>query len=157
MDRLIAVQKLKRAREEELKFLKMVPENKDKNIYIQFGQENRKMRKEKQKQREDQYESFKEELEGKIKILEGYDIKEAMKNQRRDWINKERAENKGEPPVSIELFYKRNDVEKKVDLNDQQKKLQEEQVKKELKKEQDKKKGEEKGNMIQCNFFNLVN
>lgn len=149
IDRLIAVQKLKRAREEELKFLKMVPENKEENIYLQFAQHNRKARKEKQKQREEQYETYKDELEDKIKIIEGYDIKEAMKNQRRDWINKERSENKGEPPVSIDLFYKRFDVEKKVELNDQQKKLQEDQAKEKLKKEQDKKKGEEKGNVIQ--------
>lgn len=127
----------------------MVPENKEENIYLQFAQQNRKARKDKQKQREEQYESYKEELEEKIKIIEGYDIKEAMKNQRRDWINKERAENKGEPPVSIDLFYKRFDVEKKVELNDQQKKLQEDQAKEKLKKEQDKKKGEEKGNVIQ--------
>jgi len=147
------VQKLKRAREEELKFLKMVPENKEKNIYIRFSEENRKARKEKQRQKEENYEGYKEELEEKIKIIEGYDIKEAMKNQRRDWINKERAENKGEPPVSIDLFYKRFDVDKKVELNDQQKKLQEDQAKEKLKKEQDKKKGEEKGNSIQCILF----
>jgi len=134
----------------------MIPENKADNIYIKFEEENRKARKDKQKQREEQYESYKEELEEKIKIIEGYDIKEEMKNQRRDWINKERAENKGEPPVSIDLFYKRFDVEKKVELNDQQKKLQEDQAKEKLKKEQDKKKGEEKGNVIQCNFYKYI-
>jgi len=145
---------LKRAREDELKFLKMVPKNKEENIYIKFEEENRKDRKEKQKQKEDQYENYKEELEDKIKIIEGYDIKEGLKNERREWINEERSKNKGEPPANLDLFYKRLDVEKKVELNDQQKKLQEDQAKEKLKKEQDKKKGEEKGLNLPYLFIN---
>lgn len=144
------MQKLKKAREEELKFLKMVPENQADNIYIRFDEENKKERKLRQEEKNMQYKEYKVELEEKIKIIEGYDIKEAMKNQRRDWINKERSENKGEPPLNIALFYKRNDIEKKVELNDAQKKVQEEQTKDKLKKEQDKKKKEEVGNNIQC-------
>jgi hypothetical protein len=128
----------------------MVPGNKEENIYMIFCDENRKDRKNKQEQRKDQYKDYKEDLENKIRTIEGYDIKEAMKNQRRDWINKERSENRGEPPLNIDLFYKRLDVEKKVELNDAQKKALEEQAKEKLKKEQDKKKNEEKGNQIQC-------
>jgi hypothetical protein len=135
----------------------MVPGNKDENIYMIFSEENRKDRKNKQEQRKEQYKEYKVDLENKIRTIEGYDIKEAMKNQRRDWINKERSENKGEPPLKIDLFYKRLDVEKKVDLNDAQKKALEEQAKEKLKKEQDKKKNEEKGNQIQCkNNFNKI-
>ena len=133
----------------------MVPENKEDNIYMIFSEENRKERKNKQVQREDQYKEYKDELDNKIRTIEGYDIKDAMKNQRRDWINKERSENKGEPPLNIDLYYKRLDVEKKEELNDAQKKAMEEQAKEKLKKEQDKKKTEEKGNQIQCNFINL--
>jgi len=128
----------------------MVPGNKEDNMYMIFSEENRKERKNKQIQREDQYKEYKEDLGNKIRTIEGYDIKEAMKNQRRDWINKERSENRGEPPLNIDLYYKRLDVEKKVELNDAQKKALEEQAKEKLKKEQDKKKNEEKGNQIQC-------
>ena len=128
----------------------MVPENPSENIYQKFSEENRKDRKLKQEQKEEEYKSYKNELENKIKIIEGYDIKEAMKNQRRDWINKERSENRGEPPVSIDLFYKRLDVEKRVELNDAQKKLQDDITKDKVKKEQDKKKKEETGNFITC-------
>lgn len=128
----------------------MSPGNKEDNMYMIFSDENRKERKNKQIQREDQYQDYKTDLENKIRTIEGYDIKEAMKNQRRDWINKERSENRGEPPINIDLYYKRLDVAKKVDLNDAQKKAMEEQAKEKLKKEQDKKKTEEKGNQIQC-------
>ena len=133
----------------------MVPGTKEENMYIVFAEENRKARKNKQTQREDQYHEYKDELGNKIRTIEGYDIKEAMKNQRRDWINKERSENRGEPPLNIDLYYKRLDVEKKVEVNDAQKKAMEEQAKEKLKKEQDSKKKEEKGNQIQCNKFNL--
>jgi hypothetical protein len=79
-----------------------------------------------------------------------------MMNQRKDWIEKEKHTNKGAPPLNVNEFYKRNDVEKREELDDQQKKVQEGLAKDKLKQEQDKKKKEESGTKIICNYLVLI-
>src|SRR5690348_16446663 len=100
MEHLVSVQKTRKNREEEMKFLKMIPDNKNK-IIEEFAKENRQIRKTDQDQKNTEYDKYKKELEDKIKIVEGYDIKEAMKIERREWINKEKTDNQGEPPHSL--------------------------------------------------------
>ena len=81
----------------------------------------------------------------KIKLLEEYDIKEEMKDQRRNWISKITSENKGTPPFSIELFEKRYDAEKPLDEDENQNKKKDNIAKDKLKKLQDAKKKNEGG------------
>lgn len=152
MDHLISVKKLKKTREEELYFLKMLPDESN-NLIQQFDEENRKIRKIKQEQKEEDYDKFKKDLDNKMRIVEGYDIKESMKNERRDWINNEKAVNLGEPPHLVKLFYDKDNKGIKVELDENQKKVAENLAKEKLKKEQDKKKKDENGAMIKCIFY----
>lgn len=150
-EHLIAVQKLKKAKEEEMKFLKMLPSegNPNEQLEIKIAEENRKNRKIVQKERATDYENYKKDLEENIKLVEGYNIHQDMMNQRKDWLDKEKIET-GTVPLNIDLFYKRLDVEKKVELDEQQKKVAETIAKDKLKKEQDKKKKDENGALIKC-------
>lgn len=154
MEHLVSVQKTKKNREEEMKFLKMIPDNKNKLIE-EFSKENRNIRKIDQEQKNIEYDKVKKDLEEKILLIEGYDIKEAMKNERREWINKEKSDNKGEPPHSLDQFYKRLDVEKRVELDENQKKVAENIAKEKLKKEQDKKKKDETGALIKRKILKI--
>ena len=106
-----------------------------------------------QKNNLQEYETYKESLKGTIDMIEGNDLKENMINERRDWINKYKAINKGEPPHLIDLFYKRHELEKKEELDENQKKVQENIAKEKLKKGQDSKKKEESGAFIKCKFI----
>ena len=135
-------------REDEFVFLKMLPDNTPQNIVLNnFSEENKKLRKINQNQKALEYDKYKNNLIEKIKTVESYDIKEAMKNDRRAWINKEKALNNGKPPQSLDEYYKRNavDNDKLNELDENQKKEQEKIDKDKLKKEQDKKKKDEQG------------
>ena len=95
----------------------------------------------------------------KIRLLEEYDIKEEMKDQRRNWISKVTSENKGQPPYDVELFYQRFLAAKPDEKDEAQKKKEEQIAKDKLKKLQDaKKKTESGGNAgpVKCNFSNNV-
>jgi hypothetical protein len=84
---------------------------------------------------------MKEDLARRLKIINEYDIKEGLKNARRDWICKVTEERKGEPPFTV------------VDRpNDAEKKAKEAIAKEKLKKEQDKKKKDDQGPKLRCNF-----
>lgn len=152
MEHLIAVQKLKKTREDEAKFLKMMPEEKIEDIGIKLAEENRVHRKVIQREKESDYDKYKNDLTKNIKTVEGYEIRQGMINERKEWMDKEKEVNKGEPPYSIKLFYDKLNVEKKVELDENQKKVNENIAKDKLKKEQDKKKKEENGNLIKCIF-----
>ena len=135
-------------REDEFVFLKMLPDNTPDTLDLNmFSEENKKIRKINQTQKAIEYEKYKHNLAEKIKSVESYDIKEAMKNDRRAWMNKEKALNNGKPPQSLDEYYKKNavDLEKLNELDENQKKEQEKIDKDKLKKEQDKKKKDEQG------------
>ena len=85
----------------------------------------------------------------KIKLIEEYDIKEGLKNERRDWISKVTEETK-EPPYSVEWFYKKKDAERPANLDDAQLKEKGRQEKDKLKKLQDDKKKNEAGAIVKC-------
>jgi len=152
IEHLISIYKVKKTREDEMKFLKMLPDGED-NLDLRIAEENRKNRKVVQIEKELEYNNYKKDLASNIELVEGYQIYEDMVSQRKDWIEKEKHVNKGVPPKSINLFYKRNDVEKRVELDEGQKKVAETIAKDKLKKEQDKKKKEESSNKIICKTF----
>lgn len=155
-EHLISLYKVRKTREEELKFLKMLPSDSDKEDQygVKIAEETRNNRKIIQREKDEDYEKFKKDLTKNIQLVEGYEIYQDMMNQRKDWIEKEKHTNKGAPPLNVNEFYKRNDVEKREELDDQQKKVAEGIAKDKLKKEQDKKKKEESGTKITCNKFN---
>ena len=98
------------------------------------------------------------DLAQKIRLLEEYDIKEEMKDQRRNWISKVTSENKGVPPYDVELFYLRFQAAKPDEKDDAQKKKEEQIAKDKLKKLQDAKKKTEGGNAgpVKCNNINNI-
>ena len=169
LQHLIAIQKVKQIREEEMKFLRMKkysleeaaiipalnsigtnPTEKDEEFsMIQSPEEVRKNRKEIQKERERDYEKYLKQLEESINNVEGYDLKQKMINQRRDWIEEYKHNHAGEPPQLIKLFYEKFDVTIKQELDENQKKEKDKIAKDKLKKEQDKKKKDEQGDKIQ--------
>lgn len=148
-EHLISLHKVRKTKEEELQFLKMLPSNND-DLIENIAQENRKNRKIIQKEKNEEYNKYKKDLSKNIEVVEGYDIYQDMMNQRKEWVEKEKLVNKGLVPFSIEDFYKRQEVEKREEIDDQQKKAQEQIAKDKLKKEQDKKKKEESGTKIVC-------
>ena len=169
LQHLIAIQKVKQIREEEMKFLRMkkysieesaiIPalnsigtnptEKNEEYSLIQAPEEIRKNRKEIQKERERDYQEYLKELEKSITNVEGYDMKQKMINERRDWIEKYKHDHAGEPPQLIKLYYDQFDVTIKQELDDNQKKEKDKIAKDKLKKEQDKKKKDEQGDKIQ--------
>jgi hypothetical protein len=151
-EHLISLHKVRKTKEEELQFLKMLP-SVGNDMTQSIAQENRKNRKIIQKEKEEEYNKYKKDLSKNIEVVEGYDIYQDMMNQRKEWIEKEKLVNKGLVPFSIEEFYKRQEVEKREEIDDQQKKAQEQIAKDKLKKEQDKKKKEESGTKIVCKFL----
>jgi hypothetical protein len=123
----------------------MLPDDSSKDI-DEFTEENRKVRKVIKDQKLNDYEKYKTDLERKVLNIESHDIKETMKNERRDWINQQKLlSDKNEPPQQLKKFYQRNDVAKIEVEDDQQKKAKEQIAKDKLKKEQDKKKKDEQG------------
>ena len=88
--------------------------------------------------------------------MEEYDIKEEMKDQRRNWISKVTSENKGLPPYDIEQFYERFLAKKPDEKDEAQKKKEEQLAKEKLKKLQDQKKKQEgQGSQgpVKCTLF----
>jgi hypothetical protein len=144
IEHLISIQKVKRTREEEMKSIKMLPsEALEDNLDIRVAEEFRKGRKVIQKQIAEDYKNYKKELIENIIQQDEYEIKQNMINQRKDWMEKEKQRKKGVPPMGINEFYKRNDLEKPVEMTEEQKKILEENAKNKLKGEQDKIKKEE--------------
>ena len=165
---LIAIQKVKQIREDELKFLKMkknsieeaaiIPalnsiganptEKEEQFMNLKSPQEVRKDRKEIQKEKERDYEKYLSDMENSIKVIEGYDMREKMINERRDWMEKYKRDNNGTPPQLIQSYYDQFKVTLQEELDDNQKKEKDKIAKDKLKKEQDKKKKDEQGDMI---------
>jgi len=165
---LVANQKFKQMREDEMKFLKMKSNTLEENFVIpalnsigtnptekdeifsniKSPEEIRKIRKEIQKERQKEYDEYLKSLEKSITEVEGYDMKQKMINERRDWIEQYKHDHK-EPPQQIKLFYDKFKVTIKQELDDNQKKEKDKIAKDKLKKEQDKKKKDEQGDKIQ--------
>ena len=165
---LVAIQKVKQIKEEEMKFLRMKKNTFEENLMIpalnsigtnptekdeifsnlKSPEEIRKNRKEIQKERERDYQDYLKNLEKSINEVEGYDIKQKMINERRDWMEQYKQDHK-QPPQQIKLFYDKLKVTIKQELDDNQKKEKDKIAKDKLKKEQDKKKKDEQGDKIQ--------
>ena len=168
LQHLVAIQKVKQIKEEEMKFLKMKKNTLEENLIIpalnsigtnptekdevfsnlKSPAEIRKNRKEIQKERQRDYEEYLKNLEKSINETEGYEMKQKMINERRDWMEQYRHDNK-QPPQQIKLFYDKFKVTIKQELDDNQKKEKDKIAKDKLKKEQDKKKKDEQGDKIQ--------
>ena len=168
LQHLVAIQKVKQIKEEEMKFLRMKKNTFEENLMIpalnsigtnptekdeifsnlKSPDEIRKNRKEIQKERERDYKDYLKNLEKSIKEVEGYDIKQKMINERRDWMEQYKHDHK-QPPQQIKLFYDKFKVTIKQELDDNQKKEKDKIAKDKLKKEQDKKKKDEQGDKIQ--------
>ena len=168
MQHLVAFQKVKKYKEEEMVFLRMKkntfediedypplnsigtnPTEKDEVFSnIKPPEEIRKNRKEIQKERQRDYDEYLKTLEKSINEVEGYDMKQKMINERRDWMEQYKHDHK-EPPQQIKLFYDKFNVTIKQELDDNQKKEKDKIAKDKLKKEQDKKKKDEQGDKIQ--------
>ena len=134
----------------------MLPSDDKEELGGKIADETRTNRKIIQREKQEEYDRYKKDLSKNIELVEGYEIYQDMTNQRKEWIEKEKQVNKGVPPMMIDDFYKRNDVEKRLELDDQQKKVQEGLAKDKLKQEQDKKKKEESGTKIICNYLVLI-
>ena len=165
---LVAIQKVKQIKEEEMKFLRMKKNTFEENLMIpalnsigtnptekdeifinlKSPEEIRKNRKEIQKERERDYQDYLKNLEKSINEVEGYDIKQKMINERRDWMEQYKHDHK-QPPQQIKLFYDKFKVTIKQELDDNQKKEKDKIAKDKLKKEQDKIKKDEQGDKIQ--------
>ena len=168
LQHLVAIQKVKQIKEEEMKFLRMKKNTLEENLVIpalnsigtnptekdevfsniKSPEEIRKNRKEIQKERQRDYEEYLKTLEKSINEVEGYDMKQKMINERRDWMEQYKHDHK-EPPQQIKLFYDKFNVTIKQELDDNQKKEKDKIAKDKLKKEQDKKKKDEQGDKIQ--------
>ena len=168
LQHLVAIQKVKQIKEEEMKFLRMKKNTFEENLMIpalnsigtnptekdeifsnlKSPEEIRKNRKEIQKERERDYQDYLKNLEKSINEVEGYDIKQKMINERRDWMEQYKHDHK-QPPQQIKLFYDKFKVTIKQELDDNQKKEKDKIAKDKLKKEQDKKKKDEQGDKIQ--------
>ena len=168
MHHLVAIQKVKQIKDEEMKFLRMKKNTFEENLMIpalnsigtnptekdeifsnlKSPEEIRKNRKEIQKERERDYQDYLKNLEKSINEVEGYDIKQKMINERRDWMEQYKHDHK-QPPQQIKLFYDKFKVTIKQELDDNQKKEKDKIAKDKLKKEQDKKKKDEQGDKIQ--------
>ena len=168
LQHLVAIQKIKQIKEEEMEFLRMKkisledstnihalnsigtnPTEDDKVFSnIKSPEEIRKIRKEIQKEKQKDYEEYLKTLEKSINEVEGYDMKQKMINERRDWIDQYKHDHH-EPPQQIKLFYDKFKVTIKEELDDNQKKEKDKIAKDKLKKEQDKKKKDEQGDKIQ--------
>ena len=169
LQHLVAIQKVKDMKDMEMKFLRMKKYNLEDNIEqepalnsigtnptekdeifskIKPPEEIRKNRKEIQKERQRDYDEYLKNLEKSINEVEGYDMKQKMINERRDWMEQYKHDHK-EPPQQIKLFYDKFNVTIKQELDDNQKKEKDKIAKDKLKKEQDKKKKDEQGDKIQ--------
>lgn len=159
---VIAIYKLKNNKFTEMELLKMISsdpndEASELNVLNLYSKLVREHRKKEQYNEHINYENeFKNELIDKFNKIEKDNLRENMINERRDWIINYIKENNGEPPTSIKLFDKRNEIEKKVELDDNQKKAQENIAKDKLKKQQDVKKKEEGGQLIKCIDYNYI-
>ena len=167
LQHLVAIQKIKQIREEEMKFLRMKKNTLEENLAIpalnsigtnptekdevfsniKSPDEIRKNRKEIQKERQRDYDEYLKNLEKSINEVEGYDMKQKMINERREWMEQYKHDH-NEPPQQIKLFYDKFNVTIKQELDDNQKKEKDKIAKDKLKKEQDKKKKDEQGDKI---------
>ena len=167
LQHLVAIQKIKQIREEEMKFLRMKKNTLEENLLIpalnsigtnptekdevfsniKSPEEIRKNRKEIQKERQRDYNEYLKNLEKSINEVEGYDMKQKMINERREWMEQYKHDH-NEPPQQIKLFYDKFNVTIKQELDDNQKKEKDKIAKDKLKKEQDKKKKDEQGDKI---------
>ena len=167
LQHLVAIQKIKQIREEEMKFLRMKKNTLEENLAIpalnsigtnptekdevfsniKSPDEIRKNRKEIQKERQRDYDEYLKNLEKSINEVEGYDMRQKMINERREWMEQYKHDN-NEPPQQIKLFYDKFNVTIKQELDDNQKKEKDKIAKDKLKKEQDKKKKDEQGDKI---------
>ena len=167
LQHLVAIQKIKQIREEEMKFLRMKKNTLEENLAIpalnsigtnptekdeifsniKSPEEIRKNRKEIQKERQRDYDEYLKNLEKSINEVEGYDMRQKMINERREWMEQYKHDH-NEPPQLIKLFYDKFNVTVKQELDDNQKKEKDKIAKDKLKKEQDKKKKDEQGDKI---------
>ena len=167
LQHLVAIQKVKQIREEEMKFLRMKKYTLEENLTIpalnsigtnptekdeifsniKSPDEIRKNRKEIQKERQRDYDEYLKNLEKSINEVEGYDMRQKMINERREWMEQYKHDH-NEPPQQIKLFYDKFNVTIKQELDDNQKKEKDKIAKDKLKKEQDKKKKDEQGDKI---------
>jgi SpoVK/Ycf46/Vps4 family AAA+-type ATPase len=62
----------------------------------------------------------KQELEDDIEAIEGVDIMENMLNERRVWIQEQKAQTNGKVPQDIAKFYERNNLEQPLNAEDEE-------------------------------------
>jgi len=60
------------------------------------------------------YQRQKDDIKDEIKAVEGYDIKEKMLKERRDWILEQQAIT-GKPPADFEKFYEKIEIDPEAD------------------------------------------
>ena len=156
VEHIVALHKMRKAKEEELKFLKMSSEdtNSEENIGVQLAEENRKQRKIVQKEKLVDYEKYKNNLIENVNLLEKYNIQQGMTKERKEWIEKETHLNRGQPPQILQGFYEKLNVRINEKLDDKQKKVADDITKAYIKKEQAKKKKDEGSALINGKFYN---
>lgn len=159
-ENLMAHYKLKKTKYDEMELLKMLPYNTSaldiNSDPIKFSKETRDERKRIQNNNNMYYNICKDEIKDKFHKIEEDDLRENMKNERRDWISKQIMFNDPKtqgPPHDIKLFYQKDDVEKKEILDENQVKMKENIAKDKLKGKQDAKKKDENGQMIKCKII----
>jgi hypothetical protein len=147
VEHLVSLHKIKRAKEDELKFLKMIPDDKVETEVTgsKLAEENRKQRKLIQKEKQDEYDNYKNDMSNNIILMEKYDIQQGMIKERKDWLESDIQNNNGKVPQHMGLFYDAKDVNTKDILDDSQQKAKDDIEKAKLKKLQEKKKKDESG------------
>jgi len=155
VEHIVALHKMRKAKEEELKFLKMSSENKnsEETIGVQLAEENRKQRKLIQKEKLFDYNKYKNNMIDNVNLLEKYNIQQGMTKERKEWIEKETHLNRGEPPKSLNGFYEKLNVGINEKLDDKQKKVADDITKANIKKQQEKKKKDEGSVQIDGKFY----
>ena len=157
LENLMSHFKLKKNKYDDMELVKMIPKENlnldNKDDPIKFSEDTRNERKRIQNDNAELYKIQKEEMKSKFHKIEEDDIKEDMKNQRRDWISEQIQLNDPKtegPPYDIRKFYDRNDKEHKEDLDENQLKAKENIAKEKLKGKQDEKKKKDAGQEMKC-------
>jgi SpoVK/Ycf46/Vps4 family AAA+-type ATPase len=115
MNGILARKNVERLRTEEMEFLgmsrkKKTPEE-ERNDPVKKMEETRKERKLVQENNWKRYQDAKVEMKEEIEYNQGTDIMEDMLQQRRDWINEQKAMNGNKVPDDIKPFYDRFNTE----------------------------------------------
>jgi IQ and AAA domain-containing protein len=122
---ILARKDVERQRQEEMVFLGMQRKPKtDKELEndnpIQEMNDTNEHRKQLQEDHMIVFDFAKQELEDDIEAIEGVDIMENMLNERRVWIQEQKAQTNGKVPQDIAKFYERNNLEQPLNAEDEE-------------------------------------